>query len=110
MGSSFLLLLQFGAFRLTNGQVPIVGCGGIESGADAYEKIRAGASVVQLYTALVYQGWPVIGRIKRELNDRLYQDGFTTVAAAIGADHPKETLGRLSEDPTSGSKSWWQFW
>ncbi|MFH4984440.1 hypothetical protein AB6A40_011149 [Gnathostoma spinigerum] len=41
--------------RLTHGKVPIIGCGGISSGADAYEKIRAGASVVQLYTSLVYQ-------------------------------------------------------
>ncbi|KAI6207289.1 Dihydroorotate dehydrogenase [Aphelenchoides fujianensis] len=97
-------------YKLTSGQVPIVGCGGIESGADAYEKIRAGASVVQLYTALVYQGWPVIGRIKRELNDRLYQDGFTTVTAAIGADHPKESLGRPSESSTEGGRSWWKFW
>lgn len=42
--------------RLTSGKVPIIGCGGISSGADAYAKIRAGASLVQLYTALVYQG------------------------------------------------------
>lgn len=45
--------------------MPIVGCGGISTGEDAYEKIRAGASVVQLYSALVYQGFPVIGKVSR---------------------------------------------
>src|SRR5262249_42238734 len=49
------------------GQFPLVGCGGVASGADAYEKIRAGASLVQLYTALVYEGPPVVRRIKDEL-------------------------------------------
>ena len=51
--------------RLTKGQVPIIGCGGVANGEDAYAKIRAGASAVQLYTALVYDGFPVIGKVKR---------------------------------------------
>ncbi|KAI6215796.1 Dihydroorotate dehydrogenase [Aphelenchoides besseyi] len=93
-------------YKLTNGKVPIIGCGGIESGADAYEKIRAGASVVQLYTSLVYQGWPVIGKIKRELNNCLYHDGYTTVKAAIGVDH----LKHLNKDEIHESKSWWKLW
>jgi dihydroorotate dehydrogenase len=74
-------------YRLTEGRVPLVGVGGIASGADAYERIRAGASLVQLYTALVYEGPALVGRIKRDLAALLRRDGFATVAAAIGADH-----------------------
>lgn len=51
--------------------MPIVGVGGVASGRDALDKIRAGASLVQLYTALVYQGPPVVNKIKRELDDLL---------------------------------------
>lgn len=53
------------------GQFPIVGVGGVASGKDAYEKVKAGASLVQVYTALVYQGPPVINKIKRELEELL---------------------------------------
>lgn len=49
------------------GQIPIIGVGGVGSGRDAYEKVKAGASLIQLYTALVYQGPPVIGKIKKEM-------------------------------------------
>ena len=66
--------------------VVLVGVGGIASGADAYAKIRAGASLVQLYTALVYQGPGLVTRIKRELTDLLKRDGFTSVAQAVGKD------------------------
>jgi dihydroorotate dehydrogenase len=73
-------------YRLTEGRVPLVGVGGIASGADAYERIRAGASLVQLYTALVYEGPELVGRIKRELANLLRRDGFASVSAAVGAD------------------------
>ncbi len=73
-------------YRLTEGRVPLVGVGGIASGADAYERIRAGASLVQLYTALVYQGPALVGCIKRELAALLRRDGFSSVGAAVGAD------------------------
>ena len=72
--------------RLTEGRIPLIGVGGIASGADAYAKIRAGASLVQLYTALVYHGPGLVGRIKAELADRLAADGFASVADAIGVD------------------------
>ncbi|XP_052818851.1 dihydroorotate dehydrogenase (quinone), mitochondrial-like isoform X1 [Mya arenaria] len=72
-------------YRLTNGAVPIIGVGGVASGQDAYEKIRAGASLVQLYSALVYQGPPVVKTIKRELAELLEKDGFTSVSQAVGA-------------------------
>jgi dihydroorotate dehydrogenase len=74
-------------YRLTEGRLPLIGVGGIASGADAYAKIRAGASLVQLYTALIYHGPGLVGRIKRDLAACLRADGFATVAAAVGADH-----------------------
>ncbi|HEY2034851.1 MAG TPA: quinone-dependent dihydroorotate dehydrogenase [Rhizomicrobium sp.] len=67
-------------------KLTLMGVGGISSGADAYAKIRAGASLVQLYTALAYQGPALITRIKRELLACLARDGFFTVVDAIGAD------------------------
>ena len=73
-------------YRLTEGRLPIVGVGGVSSGGDAYAKIRAGASLVQLYTALVYEGPGLVGRIKRELASLLKRDGFASVAAAVGVD------------------------
>ncbi len=74
-------------YKLTGGKIPLIGVGGVSSGAEAYAKIRAGASLVQLYTALVYQGPGLIGAIKRELARCLRRDGFSSVAAATGADH-----------------------
>lgn len=74
-------------YRLTNGALPIIGCGGVRSGNDAYAKIRAGASLVQLYSALVYQGPGLVNIIKRQLAESLKADGFANVAEAVGADH-----------------------
>lgn len=74
-------------YRLTAGRLPLIGVGGVASGADAYAKIRAGASLVQLYTALVFHGPGLVNRIKRELAGLLRADGFSTVAEAVGADH-----------------------
>ena len=68
------------------GRFDLIGCGGIGSGADAYQKIRAGASAVQVYTALMYQGAGLVSRINADLAARLKADGFTTVAEAVGAD------------------------
>ena len=65
--------------------LPIIGVGGVASGADAYAKIRAGASAVQLYTALVYRGPGLVHRIERELLGLLSRDGVS-VAEAVGAD------------------------
>jgi dihydroorotate dehydrogenase len=72
--------------RLTQGHIPLVGVGGVSSGADAYAKIRAGASLVELYTALVYEGPFLVRRIKRELAALLRRDGFGRVADAVGVD------------------------
>ncbi|HKD47618.1 MAG TPA: quinone-dependent dihydroorotate dehydrogenase [Rhizomicrobium sp.] len=65
--------------------IVLIGVGGISSGRDAYEKILAGASLVQLYTALVYRGPGLIGRIKRELLASAARDGFSSISQAIGA-------------------------
>ena len=67
--------------------IALIGVGGISSGADAYEKIRAGAALVQLYTGLVYEGPGLISRLKRELLACLTRDGFATIADAVGADN-----------------------
>jgi dihydroorotate dehydrogenase len=75
------------AYRLSEGDLPIIGVGGVTSGADAYAKIRAGASLVQLYTALIYEGPYLVTQILGELSQRLRADGFAHVADAVGADH-----------------------
>jgi len=67
-------------------QLLLVGVGGVSSGADAYAKIRAGAGLVQLYTALAYQGPALIGRIKAELLALLIHDGFEKISDAVGTD------------------------
>ncbi|HUO02173.1 MAG TPA: hypothetical protein VMU31_05300, partial [Rhizomicrobium sp.] len=72
--------------RLPAGIV-LIGAGGIASGADAYEKILAGASLVQVYTALVYQGPGLVARIKRELLALMARDGFSSITQAVGAGH-----------------------
>ncbi len=77
----------FEMYRLTEGRLPIIGVGGIASGHDAYAKVRAGASLVQLYTALVYQGPGLIARINRQLVKLLKADGFSSLSEAVGADH-----------------------
>ncbi len=71
---------------VARGRLVLIGVGGIASGADAYAKIRAGATLVQLYTALVYQGPRLIDRIAEDLARRLRQDGFSTLGEAVGAD------------------------
>ncbi len=74
-------------YKLTEGAIPLIGVGGVASGADAYAKIRAGASLVQLYSALVFEGPALVNRINRDLAALLKRDGFASVAAAVGADH-----------------------
>lgn len=65
---------------------PIIGVGGVFTAADAYEKIRAGASLVQLYTGLIYRGPSIARKINRGLATLLERDGFTSVSEAVGAD------------------------
>ncbi len=74
------------AAEVARGRIPLIGTGGVASGADAYAKIRAGASLVQLYSALVFEGPGLVTRIARELAALLKADGFASVADAVGAD------------------------
>jgi dihydroorotate dehydrogenase len=74
---------------LTGGRMPLIGVGGVGSAADAYAKIRAGASAVQLYTAMVYQGLSLVPRIIRGLDALLARDGFASVAEAVGTAPPR---------------------
>ncbi len=71
-------------YELTNGQIPLIGVGGISSGRDCYEKIKSGASLVQLYTALVYSGPNLINDIKSDLIDLIKTDGYKNVSEVIG--------------------------
>jgi dihydroorotate dehydrogenase len=81
-----LALQRLREFRAATGaMLPLIAAGGIGSGADAYARIRAGASLVQLYTALVYGGPSLPARILRDLDALLARDGFTCVADAVGA-------------------------
>ena len=70
--------------QLTDGKLPLIGVGGISTPEQAYAKIRAGASAVQLYTAMVYEGLSLIPRIAKGLDALLAHDGFATVADATG--------------------------
>ncbi len=80
---------QLGSFhRLTGGRLPLIGVGGIANGADACAKIRAGASALQLYTALVYQGAALVPRLLGELDRLLATDGCSRIGDAIGAAAP----------------------
>ncbi|KAM4614581.1 dihydroorotate dehydrogenase (quinone), mitochondrial [Discoglossus pictus] len=79
-------------YALTAGKIPIIGVGGVSSGLDALQKIRAGASLVQLYTALMYQGPPVVRTVTRELEQLLTDQGFSCVSDAVGADHRTKPL------------------
>ncbi|AFZ68898.1 quinone-dependent dihydroorotate dehydrogenase [Deinococcus peraridilitoris] len=74
-------------YALTQGALPIVASGGVFSAQDAYEKIRAGASLVEIYTALIYEGPEVLRSINEGLEALLQRNGFDNVAQAVGADH-----------------------
>ncbi len=84
MGPSTAVLREF-ALRL-QGRVPLIGVGGISTAADVLAKLKAGASAVQLYTAMIYAGPGLPGRLNRDLAALLRQQGFRSVAEAVGAD------------------------
>ena len=82
--TSNLIIKKF--FKIIKKKVPIIGAGGIDSGISAYEKIRAGASLLQLYTGLIYKGPFVITTIKQQLAELLRRDGFSSLQKAVGVD------------------------
>ena len=69
---------------LTNGQITLIGVGGVSSGYECYEKIKAGASLVQLYTALIYKGPKITDHILKELDELITIDGYKNISEAIG--------------------------
>ena len=73
-------------YNLTNGQIPLIGVGGISNGADFYEKIKSGASLAQIYTALTYHGPGLVQKIKKEILYQLKIDGYNNIKHAIGKD------------------------
>ena len=81
---STLILKKF--YSLTNGQIPLIGVGGISNGLECYEKIKSGACLVQLYTALTYEGPNIINKILLELVSLLKTDGYKNIKDAIGKD------------------------
>lgn len=74
-------------YRMTKGTIPIVGSGGVFTAEDAYRKIRAGASLVEIYTGLIYKGPGINRELASGLKRLMKQDGFKHILEAIGADH-----------------------
>ena len=81
-------------FRLTGGKLPIIGVGGISTPEDAYQKIRAGASLVQVYTGLVYRGPGLAGELNRGLARLLQEHRLSRIGEAVGMSHAPEKLER----------------
>lgn len=73
-------------YNLTDAQIPIIGVGGIFGGADAFAKLKAGASLLQIYTSFAYHGPPVIGRIKRELAELMQANGHQNINEVVGKE------------------------
>ena len=73
-------------YSLTNGQIPLIGVGGVSNGNECYEKIKAGANLVQLYTALTFQGPEIVSKIKKELINLIKTDGFKNIKEVIGKE------------------------
>jgi len=82
MELSTFVLADF--YRLTEGKVPLIGCGGVTCGSDAYQKIINGASLVQFYSAMVYQGPGMAKRVAQELAECLREGGYSSVEEAVG--------------------------
>ncbi|KAK6640998.1 hypothetical protein RUM44_012697 [Polyplax serrata] len=76
--------LIFDMYQYTSGKIPIIGVGGVFTGQDAYDKIQAGASLIQLYTAFAFHGPPRLTRVKRELDELIRRDGYKNVSEAVG--------------------------
>ncbi len=93
-------------YRLTQGKLPLIGVGGVGSADEAYAKIRAGANLVQLYTALAFDGPALIDRIKTGLAELLVRDGFASVSEAVGSAHASASAGSAEARlPIGGGRS-----
>lgn len=74
------------AYKYTNGKIPLIGVGGVDSAEKAYEKIKNGASLIQLYTGLVYNGPNLIKNINEDLSSLIERDGYSNISEAVGAE------------------------
>lgn len=74
------------AYKYTNGKIPLIGVGGVDSAEKAYEKIKNGASLIQLYTGLVYNGPNLIKDINEDLSSLIERDGYKNISEAVGAE------------------------
>jgi dihydroorotate dehydrogenase len=74
------------AYKYTNGKIPLIGVGGVDSAEQAYEKIKNGASLIQLYTGLVYNGPNLIKDINEDLSSLIERDGYKNISEAVGAE------------------------
>lgn len=74
-------------YKKTKGKYVIIGCGGVFNGADAYEKIKRGASLIHMITGMIFEGPQVVGEINRKLVELLKKDGYKNIHEAIGAYH-----------------------
>jgi dihydroorotate dehydrogenase len=83
-------------YELTGGRIPLIGVGGIFNADDAWEKISAGASLVQLYTGFIYQGPTIAKQINEGLSRILAREGFASLDAAVGCDHKKAQKGEAN--------------
>jgi dihydroorotate dehydrogenase len=88
-------------YRLTEGKLPIIGSGGIFTAQDAYDKIRAGASLVEVYTALIYEGPELLKTLNEGLKQILQRDGFAHISEAVGADHTDSKSVQVTRSLTS---------
>ncbi len=74
-------------YRQTEGKLPIIGCGGIFSSEDAYDKIKAGSSLVEIYTSFIYEGPQITRRLHNGIRELMQRDGFAHISEAVGTAH-----------------------
>lgn len=91
-------------YKLTDGNVPIIGLGGIGSGQDVYEKLKAGASLVQIYSMLVYEGPGMVSTVRKELVQLMEQNGQKNLDDVVGLDHDEIYWKKRLKRETSGSE------
>ncbi|MFM2200682.1 MAG: hypothetical protein RL769_737, partial [Pseudomonadota bacterium] len=73
-------------YKLTQGKIPLIGVGGIASADDVYRKMRSGASLVQIYSAFIYQGFGLVEKIKKDLSLLIAKEGFKNIEEIVGID------------------------
>lgn len=79
-------------YQLTKGQIPIIGVGGVSNASDVYRKIKLGASLVQIYSAFIYEGFSLVEKIKKDLSLMVEEDGYENISQAVGASFKDNIL------------------